>query len=286
MMLNLFTALLLSFAAANAEPSSVQSTIKVQVTSGAKSLRVFGRAVPDVGSLQVQLSDVRGRVQSVLVQLGEKVGRGAPLMKYTGAGCSLKPACVVHSSFEGVVDEILKGAGSSVQPGEGLVSVLNPLGLAVRLDVPARYIKFLNVGQVLTVRGSSFDAGPPTVEAQIVEIQNSLGIGETTRGVRLNLLRPLKGLRQESVVTADVLIPLSGSGTKVPAEAVAYRNGSQYVIKKSGESLTAVPVHILSESADSLWIGFTPDTPLKSGDSILSRNAIFYLSKAMNQRTD
>jgi multidrug efflux pump subunit AcrA (membrane-fusion protein) len=276
MTLNLFAILLLSFAPAHAE----LSTIKVQVTSGVKSLRVFGRAIPDVGALQVQLSNVGGRVQSVLVQPGEKVGRGQPLMKYAGAGCSSKSACLIHSSFEGVVDEVLKGAGSVIQPGEGLVSVLNPLGLAVRLDVPSKYLRFLAVGQILTVHGSA------NAEARIVEIQNSLGLGETTRGVRLNLLRPLKGLRQESVVTADLLIPLSGSGTKVPAEAVAYRNGNQYVIKKSGENLTAVPVHILSESADSLWIGFAPDTPLKSGDSILSGNAIFYLSKAMSQRND
>lgn len=273
-----------SVSVANAELTKQPPVIKIQISGGSKAVQVFGRSVPEVGAFQVQISEVKGRVHSVLLQPGDRVKKGAPLLKYSGGNCKSQSFCTVEAAFDGVLNEVLKTSGSEVDVGDGLVSILNPQNISVRLDVPTKYLKFLSVGQILKMR--SPDLKGSVFDARVVEIFPALGVGETTRGVRLTPLSPLAGLRQDSVVNADVSVPLPGSGIRVPAKAVAFSNGRHFVIKKSDQNLQAVPVQILSETSEFLWVSSFPESPLKTGDTLLAEGVIFYLPRAMETKAN
>jgi multidrug efflux pump subunit AcrA (membrane-fusion protein) len=258
------------------------SLIKVQVSYGSKIIPIYGHVVPDAGALHVQPSEVRGKVESVLVKQGDKVKRGQPVFRYKGSGCTSKEGCIISSSFDGVIDSVLKSTGSSIDVGEGVVSVLNLDEISIRLDVPIKYLNFVSVGDIIRMSVSQKES--VAAEAKITEILAPTGIGETTRGLRTVLLSPLAGLQNDSVLVANLMVPLDGSGLKVPAKAVAYLDGHQYVIKKAQEKLQAVLVRVLSESGEFLWVSPTSNSLLKSGDSILEENAIFFLQQALEAK--
>jgi multidrug efflux pump subunit AcrA (membrane-fusion protein) len=278
----IFPMLLLSLLlpATRAEAGGME-LIQVRLRESTKLVHVLGRVMPGLGVLQSEVSPVTGRVTTVVRKEGQSVSPGTPLLRVSGPGCN---GCPIQATHAGVVHEILKKEGDEVLVGEAIASSLNPSGLSIRLDVPSKYIKFVSAGQQLRVR---FSQSPGTAyEVRISEILPAVGSGETTRAVRLESLAPPPGTGLDSLVNAEIPIPLGGSGIRVPATAVGFHRGRQFVVKKSGDRLEAVPIQILSESKSELWIRPEPGSPLKSGDSILATQAIFYLTELLEGGKD
>lgn len=259
------------------------SEMKLEFSAGKKSVQVLGRVMPELGALQVERAKHQGRVLAVLVHEGDQVKPGEALMRITGGNCAAHgDNCLYHAIHHGVVNEILKTAGQDFEDGDGLLNILNPTGVSIRLDVPAKLIKFVSINQILKIHGTK---GGDSLEARVSEIAPTIGT-DISRGVRLALSSPPPGTRLESLINADIPIPLGEDGSRVPSEAVAFFGGKQYVIKKTAEGREAAQVQILSETGDSLYISPAAGTDLKTGDTIYASKAIYYLNQIMNERAD
>ncbi len=158
--------------------------------------------------------------------------------------------------------------------------------VSIRIDVPSKYIKFISIGQPISVRSSS----KPDVAygTRVVEILPALGTNDTTRGVRLKPAQAMSE-RLDVLRTADIPIPLEEAGTKVPKSAVAFAGGRHYVVKvegseKDGIGEIAVPIQILAETADSLSIRPLPGTSVRDGDQILAERAIYSLPLLLEEK--
>lgn len=158
--------------------------------------------------------------------------------------------------------------------------------VSIRIDVPAKYVKFLSIGQPISVRSSS----KPDVAygTRVVEILPALGSNDTTRGVRLKPTQTMSD-RLDVLRTADIPIPLEETGTRVPKSAVAFAGGRHYVIKvdasqKEGGKESAVPIQILAETLDSLSIRPLPGASIRDGDTILAERAIYSLPLLLEEK--
>lgn len=158
--------------------------------------------------------------------------------------------------------------------------------VSIRIDVPAKLIKFISLGQSISVRSSS----KPDVAygTRVVEILPALGSNDTTRGVRLKPTQAMSD-RLDVLRTADIPIPLQETGTRVPKSAVAFASGRHYVIKvdttkKEGERESAIPIQILAETLDSLSIRPLPGASIRDGDTILAERAIYSLPLLLEEK--
>jgi hypothetical protein len=239
--------------------------------------------MPGLGVLQSEISSTDGRITSVLCKEGQAIRVGTPVLRVSGPHCP-GAACVIQATHDGVINEILKKQGNELHAGEAFMSLLNPSGLTVRLDIPTKYIGFISSGQKIRVWFSQMPE--KAHELQVSEILPAVGLGETTRGVRLESLPPPPGTGLDSLVNAEIPIPLGGSGIRVPATAVGFHRGSHFIVKKEGTELQAVPVHILSEFRNDLWIRPEAGGLLKSGDSILSTQVIFFLEPLLESEKE
>ncbi len=271
------------FSATFANAADKPAVIKLEFSTKKRTIQALGRIMPNVGSMQVERADKKGRVQSVAVKIGQYVNVGAPLLRLSPCGEG-KAECSLAATHDGMVSEILTTPGADVDAGDGIVNIVNPKGISIRLDVPAKYVKFLSSGQRVLVHFAQTPG--KKFETKILEILPALGSGELTRGLRLEPVLPPVGTHLDTLVNAEISIPTDGTEIRVPSTAVGFYGGRHFLVKKSDAGFEAVPVQILSESTDSLYVRPAPQAHIESGEWVLSKGAIYYLPRLLEEKTE
>jgi multidrug resistance efflux pump len=117
---------------------------------------IVGTPVP-VGALNP------GRVEAIDVDIGSQVHKG-DVMARVELASSVASAVVrdsVRAPFDGTVIAIPVGVGATVQPGQGIVTIVDPSGLYVNANIEETKIGRVQVGQHVDVHVDALNADLP-----------------------------------------------------------------------------------------------------------------------------
>lgn len=124
--------------------------------------QVTGTPVP-VGSLNA------GRIESIEVQVGSLVHKGEVLARVvlptTVSSAAVREGVV--APFDGVVIAIPVGVGATVEPGQGIATIVDPNGLYVNANIDETQVKRVAIGQQVDVH---LDALNANVTGQVASI--------------------------------------------------------------------------------------------------------------------
>lgn len=269
--------------------SHAWETMPISFSENSKTIHAFGRIMPDFGSLKVEKALSIDEVKDILVVEGQVVRPGTPIVQLK-APCKLRiKNCIILSTSSGVTGEILRFKGSLMKPEDGLISVFNPKEISVRLDVPVAHLKSIKIGQKIALTDSS-QSPDVHYKSEVIEILPSVGLADTTRGVRLKFITPVKSILLTTMLDAEIQIPLNQQktsktkGAKIPTKALSFYRSKHYLVKKQNEKLIPVEVQILSETDKYAWIQAINSSELMEEDQILSSNSIFYIKSLMESK--
>lgn len=208
---------------------------------------------------EAALDEVAARLQSTTaaVTLAEaQVSRAEAALELARIelGYTLVRASWSDGAEEGVIAERFQDAGNSVQPGDGIVSVVKLNPLKVVIFVTERDYAGLSIGQRATVTtdavpGREFEAAVERVAPQF---------REASRQARVELVvdNPDLALRPGLFVRVRIVMREVDDAIHVPLAAVARRDGRPVVFLVSEEttSVRMVPVTTGIEDGDRLQI--------------------------------
>jgi multidrug resistance efflux pump len=159
-------------------------------------------AKASLNQVQVRRAILQGDT-SGLAALGAQTDRAKVLLGYTE----------LRAPIDGIVDVRAALAGEVVNPGQAVVTLVNPDDLWVRADVEESYVDSIRLGDVLTVRLPSGAERPGTVFFRGVDADYATqrDVSRTKRDIKTFEIRLRCDNRDRSLalgMTAYVLMPL------------------------------------------------------------------------------
>ncbi|MGE0154523.1 MAG: efflux RND transporter periplasmic adaptor subunit [Reyranellaceae bacterium] len=162
----------------------------------------------------------------------------------------------IKAPIDGTLDERVVEVGAYLKVGDKVGTVVDLSTILVAGAVTEREVPFLAVGKP----GSAQLITGEKLQGRIRFI--STAADSATRTFRVELEAPNPDRRARSGVTADLRLPLDAvKGHRVsPAILTLDENGRIGVKAVDGDSkVRFMPVQILSDSADAVWLGGLPD---------------------------
>lgn len=275
----------------------------------AASIRVPGRVVAQEGALSVESARVQGRVTRILRREGERVASGEALFVIASPECaslaeekrvaearglsdlieaakrreeqlglaSAAGECRVIASHDGTLTKRQVELGAAFNMGDALATILDIGRLSVELDVPERVLSQVQPGQRVRVELAS--APGRTLATAVESILPT--IDAATRAGRVRLAAPAlpAGTTLDSLAYAEIDTGVKQQAFKVPTAAIVFSRNRQYVVKRAGAATVAVPVDVLGESESAATVRPSGGEPLRLGDRVAVKGALFLLKK-------
>ena len=173
-------------------------------------------------------SEAAGRVQQILVTVGQQVGRGQAMATVdpSRAGMDFQPHTVT-APVAGTVVAIPAQIGMTVSQAVPLVRIAAGNTLEIRLFVAERFISRMALGLTAEI---SLAAWPGEVFAgRITELSPTIDPVSRTMEIRVRVENPGNRLKAGMFANVRLITQSRNDVIKVPASAVVSRMGGQYV---------------------------------------------------------
>lgn len=256
-----------------------------------------------------------GRIETVSVEEGQRVGRGSILAtlestqqelayvrarnEYEAGRVDRGPSQVeelrlamesakrqldqtrLSAPFDGVVAEVSVSPGDQVTASAGVVRLVDLSTLKVEADVDEVDLPFVKAGQpaVVTVKsypGQQWEGEVASVGAA-GRVQGDLVLFDVAVAVRSADPRLMPGMS----ATVSIVVERAEDALVVPEEAVAEMNGQAFVTRLEGGS--AVPTRVTLGPSDGRRVAIL--SGLDEGDRVLATNYALYRRMAEGQAT-
>jgi cobalt-zinc-cadmium efflux system membrane fusion protein len=112
--------------------------------------------------------------------------------------------------------------------------------------VPADRARQTTIGQAVTLSGSQ-------ATGKVTGIGAMVG-GAQTLGIRAEVHDPQNLLRPGQQVEARLAVTAAGGQWEVPAQSLAWKSSQPYLFIATGDGFRAVPVRLISQSADRAFV--------------------------------
>lgn len=280
-------------------------TFAVTTGSVKNGLKVTGKIVPLENSIYFESARILGRVTSVLVKEGETITAGKKLLLINSAEClslyqekktakerNLKDilsmveirekqlslevsenTCYIVSSKGGVVTKKMVEAGSNFNAGDNLFTLIDRRSLTVELDVPERDANKVKTGQhvIVTRPSANGDSYVSSIEAIIPSLTS---VSRTVK-IRLKKIAFRQNPTIEEFVFGEIETGDKGVLFKVPSAAVVFSGDRDFVLKVIEKDFKPIEVDIVNQENDFSFIRLKEPGLLNSGDSVVSKGAVF-----------
>jgi HlyD family secretion protein len=196
---------------------------KKLLATGASTQEDFDQARTKVESLTKQVDVARAAVATARANAEQVAVRQSQLQasehQSAAAAAQQQKANVrlaytdIHAPIDGIVDVRAARQGEVVQPGQPIVTLINPDDLWIRVDVEETYIDRITIGQSLTIRLPSGEERQGTVFYRGVDagFATQRDVSRTKRDIKTFEVR----LRADNTdrrlavgMTASVLLPV------------------------------------------------------------------------------
>ena len=220
--------------------------------------------------------------QADLARTRAEAERTSLRLKSLGGASAVDQHFTLRSPILGIVVERNTNPGMEWrpdQPSAPLFVVSDPTHLWCWIDAPERALGLLHPGMKVILHSSAWPQ--ETYEAQVDYVSDALDPASRTMKVRAKLRNPLRHLKGEMYVTAELISPAHAEQNllDVPSSAVFLNEGAQQVFVKIAEGQytrkTIVPVSIGNQ-----WVSIARG--LNKGDEVVVDGGL-YLQKLLNE---
>ena len=212
------------------------------------------------------------QTQGDLKRTRAEAQRTALRLKSLGAGNAVDQRYALRSAIAGAVVERNTNPGMEWrpdQPGAALFVISDPTYLWCWIDAPETAIGTLQPGQKLRIRASAWPQEP--VDAQIDYVADALDPSSHTLKVRARLRNPLRHLKAEMYVSAELASKPDGA-LDVTSKAVFLSDGAQQVFVKTGPAQFSRKAVVVSGSGDGR---VSVSAGLRQGDEVVVDGALY-----------
>ncbi len=225
-------------------------------------IRLNGEVVP-TNSVDA-FPDVAGEVQSLFVEVGDRVRRGqtVALVDPSRPGARFE-ASPLTAPIQGTVTAVYVERGGTVLTSTPVLAVGQLDTLEVVVDIPERFIGAVREDMTAEVQLSAFPESTFTVPA--TEISPLLD--STTRTKEIRFLLDPDETRAEAGMFAEIAIETERRDdvVLVPVESIVTRSGEDYVFVVADESraeLRDIEVGLIENQMAEISDGLSPGEPI------------------------
>lgn len=274
--------------------------------------KLTGRIIAGDGGTRVEPARVAGRIVNILRREGEVVKVGTPLFEISSSDCTAlaeekrvaeargltdlleatnrrseqlglrltKGRCLAVATHSGTIVKRQVELGAAFNTGDPLLTILDTRNLIVELDVPERLLTNVREGQkarfsLAAQPGKSF----PTEVDRVVPTMDSQ---TRTTKVRLKGVPLPDRTSLDALAFAEIVGSAESGLLRAPTSAFVFHQNRQYVVKKASPHPLAVPVEIVDENETDASVRATGDVPLREGDEVAVKGAIFLFNEIRN----
>ena len=198
----------------------------------------------------------------------ELYGLTSDQIRNLGENIAVANTITVTSPMNGVILQKLSQEGAYVDEGTSIFQLADLSSLWAEVDVPEAYIRFIRMGQTMTVQTAAY----PNEEfaGRVILVSPVEDQASRTIRVRLALLNPTGKLRPEMTFTARIPIA-AGSALAIPEAAVIQTGEGNYVwVTDSNNMFTRRAVTLGTLSPDNYYQVLNG---LSAGDNVASNGA-------------
>jgi multidrug efflux pump subunit AcrA (membrane-fusion protein) len=184
---------------------------------------------------------IDGKVESILVNVGDRVSRGQKLAVIQSRQIGEPPPTItVTSPIAGVVDDRLVAPGEAIEPNKALFHIADLSQVIVVADAYEEDVRKIALGQDVRVHALAYPGEPFTGTVSFLGQQ--LDPEKRTLPVWITVANPDSRLKPGMSAKAVLVLKRSGGVLSVPAEALVDAGGERFVFVDGGGKLTRVDV--------------------------------------------
>lgn len=217
---------------------------------------------------QAQGDLARGRAESERTQLR---------LRSLGGAVTVDQRYALRSPLAGVVVERNANVGMEWRPDQPLAPlfvVSDPATLWCWIDAPERSIGQLQPGQALRIRAAAWP--DDVIDARIDHVADTLDPQSRTLKVRARLANPLRHLKAEMFVMAEIAGQQPAGTLDMPPQAVFLSDGAQRVFVKTGPGqFVRKMVGGVSDNSGNGSAAAAPASNVKAGDEVVVDGALY-----------
>jgi len=180
------------------------------------------------GSTVDVYSDVAGRVTRVYVDVGQRVGRGAPIAAVDPSkpGMNFIPG-VANAPIAGTVIALPAQVGATVSQAVPLARISGNNALEIKVYVAERFISKVAMNQPCEI---TLDAWPGDIfRGAVTEISPVVDPASRTMEIKINVSNQENKLKEGMFAKVKLITEQKENIVKVPASALIQRFGDDYV---------------------------------------------------------
>jgi len=180
------------------------------------------------GSTVDVYSDVAGKVTRVYVDVGQRVGRGAPIAAVDPSkpGMNFIPG-VANAPIAGTVIALPAQVGATVSQAVPLARISGNNALEIKVYVAERFISKVAMNQTCEI---TLDAWPGEVfRGTVTEVSPVVDPASRTMEIKINVSNQGDKLKEGMFAKVKLITEQKESIVKIPASALIQRFGEDYV---------------------------------------------------------
>ena len=186
---------------------------------------------------------IEGRVEQILVNLGERVARDQKLAVIQSRQIgSPPPSVTVMAPIAGVVDDRLVAVGEAVEPNKTLLHIADLSQVIVQAEAYEEDIGKVALGQEARVHVFAYPSESFT--GRVTFLSQQLDPEKRTLPVWITVANPDSRLKPGMFAKAALVLKRNEGVLTVPLQAVLESGGEHFVFVESGDTFNRVDVRL------------------------------------------